>query len=157
MCAYMAGMKRLIPTLLLAALAMPGATAAATKSPIRPGCWESTNKVVSPFHSTSTTRRYISAADVDRFLTGPINHHYTCDYPTHAVGDGKLVMKGVCTDNKGRQVKVDSHGTYTPESFRVEATIATRILGLPLSGRAVTEARRIGDACPTPEGADSKS
>ncbi|MDE2489049.1 MAG: DUF3617 family protein [Alphaproteobacteria bacterium] len=143
-------MKQLAPVLAAIALAAPVAVAAA-EPPIHPGCWESTNEVLSPFHTTSTTRRFISAADVDRFLTGPINHHYTCVYPTHEVANGHLVMKGVCTDNKGRKVDIDSHGAYTADSFHVEANIATKVLGLPLSGRARTDARRIGDSCPATE------
>ena len=140
-------MKRLVPT--LAALAVAG-SAAAAQSPILPGYWESTNTVSSPLHSTSTSRRCISPADVDRFLTGPINHHYTCVYPIRRVAGGKLAMKGVCTDNKGRQVRVSASGAYTPTSFHVDAVMATRFLGLPVSGHGTTEARRIADACPEP-------
>lgn len=145
-------MKLLFPT--LAAVVVAG-SAAAAESPILPGYWESTDTVASPIHSTKTSRRCISPADVDRFLTGPINHHYSCVYPTRRVADGKLVMKGVCTDNKGRQVRVDAAGSYTPTSFRVNATMATHVLGIPLSGRATTEARRIADACPAPQTATS--
>jgi hypothetical protein len=141
-------MKALTPALI--ALALAG-SAAAAEPPIRPGCWESTSEVTSPIHSTSTTRRTISAADVDKFLTGPINHHYSCVYPTSQVAAGRLLMKGVCTDNKGRKVQVDSQGRYTPTSFHVEANIATTLLGLPLSGHATTEAHRIGDTCPAAE------
>lgn len=149
-------MTRLLPLILATIVAAPS-IAAAAEPPIEPGCWQSTNEVTSPFHSTSRNQRYISAADVDRFLSGPINHHYTCVYPTHEVGNGNLVMKGVCTDNKGRQVKVDSRGTYTRTSFRVEASIATTLLGIPVSGHAVTEARRTGDTCPTAESAKTAS
>jgi hypothetical protein len=141
---YMATMRSVLPV--LAALAVAG-SAAAAEPPIRPGCWESTNHVTSPINQTSTSRKFISAADVDRFMTAP-NHHYTCDYPTRRVGAGRLALKGVCTDNKGRQIGVDSRGRYTPESFHVEATIAMKFLGLPVQGRATTDARRIGDACP---------
>jgi len=140
----MAIMKAALPV--LAALALAG-SAAAAEPPIRPGCWESTNHVTSPINQTSTTRKLITAADVDRFLTAP-NHHYTCDYPTRHVGGGRLLLKGACTDNKGRQIEVDSKGRYTPESFHVEAVIAMRLLGLPMQGRATTDARRIGDTCP---------
>jgi hypothetical protein len=137
-------MKAALPV--LAALAVAG-SAAAAEPPIRPGCWESTNQVVSPIHQTSTSRKFISAADVDRFMTAP-NHHYTCDYATRHVGGGRLLLKGVCTDNKGRQIGVDTKGRYTPDSFHVEATIAMKLLGLPVQGRATTDARRIGDTCP---------
>jgi hypothetical protein len=142
---HIALMKPILPALLAAALA---GSAAAAEPPIRPGCWESTNQVVSPIHQTSTTRKLISAADVDHFLTGPINHHYTCVYPTRRVAEGRLVMKGTCTDNKGRQLGVDTTGRYTPDSFHVDATIAMNFLGLPVQGHATTDARRIGDACP---------
>jgi hypothetical protein len=148
----MRGMKTLTPALLALALAAPAAAALAAEPIIEPGCWESTNRVTSPIRTTSTTQKLITPADVDRFLTGPINHHYTCDYPTHRVADGKLVMKGVCTDRKGRQVKISTRGTYTRTSFRVEADFATTLLGIPLSGHGQTDARRIGDACPVAEG-----
>jgi hypothetical protein len=140
----MATMKALLPALAVFALA---GSAAAGEPPIRPGCWESTNRVTSPINQTSTSRKMISAADVDRFMTAP-NHHYTCDYPTHHVGGGRLALKGTCSDNKGRQIEVDSKGRYTPETFHVEATIGMKLLGLPVQGKATTDARRIGDACP---------
>lgn len=146
-------MKPFLPVLATIALGAPAFAAAAAEPPIQPGCWESTNEVTSPFHTTSTTRRFISAADVDKFLTGPINHHYTCVYPTHRVGGGELLMKGVCTDNKGRKVKISTRGTYTPTSFRVQATFGTTLLGIPMSGQGTTEARRIGDSCPATEAA----
>lgn len=151
----MAGMNFVPPLIssVILGLALAGPAAAAAEPPIQPGCWESVNEVTAPFHTTSKTQRMITPADVDRFLTGPINHHYTCVYPTHRVADGKLAMKGVCTDNKGRQVTIDSHGTYGPTSFRVEAAMGTRLLGLPISGVATTEAHRIGDVCPTPAAA----
>jgi hypothetical protein len=142
--AYMAAMKAVLPALALLAVA---GSAAAAEPPIRPGCWESTNQVVSPIHQTSTSRKFIGAADVEKFMTTP-NHHYTCVYPTRHVRDGRLTLKGVCTDNKGRKVQVDSSGRYTPESFHIEATVAMSLLGLPMQGRAITDARRIADACP---------
>lgn len=143
-----ATMKAVLPA--FAALALAG-SAAAAEPPIRPGCWESTNQVVSPIHQTSKNVKFISAADVERFMTAP-NHHYTCDYPTRHVGGGRLLLKGTCTDNKGRRIGVDSKGRYTPETFHVEATIAMNFLGLPVQGRATTDARRIGDSCPVEPG-----
>jgi len=146
----MAPMTRITPILLAAPLVAAASLAAAAESPITPGYWESTNAVVSPYHQTTTERRCITPADVGKFLGGPINHHYTCVYPTQRVADGKIAMKGVCTDNKNRKVAVSGRGTYTPTSFHMDATIATSFLGIPLSGRASTDAHRIGDACPAP-------
>ncbi|MDB5492758.1 MAG: hypothetical protein JWP86_95 [Phenylobacterium sp.] len=139
----------------LAATALSSAAAAA-ESPIQPGCWQSTNEVVSPVHSSSTSQRIISAADVDHFLAGPINHHYTCVYPTEHVAGGTIAMKGVCTDDKGRKVNVAGQGTYTPTSFHLDATIAATFFGIPLTGRASTDAHRLGDSCPAPSDPPSK-
>ena len=152
-------MKPLAPALIAPALIVlsVAGSAAAAEPPIQPGCWESTNEVTSPIHSTTTTRRLISATDVDKFLGGPINHHYTCVYPTHRVHAGKMLMKGACTDNKGRKVAVDGKGSYTPTSFHVEADIATTLLGLPITGHATTDAHRLGDACPAAPAPDKSS
>jgi len=147
---YMAAMKPITPILFAALTALGTGAAAAAEPPISPGYWESTNAVVSPYHQTTTERRCITPADVGRFLNGPINHHYTCVYPTQRVAGGKIAMKGVCTDNKNRKVEVSSHGTYTPTSFHMDATIATSFLGIPVTGRASTDAHRLGDACPPP-------
>jgi hypothetical protein len=145
----MAAMRLLAPLLVAAPLALATAAAAA-EPPINPGYWESTNAVLSPYHQTTKERRCITPADVGRFLSGPINHHYTCVYPTQRIAGGRIAMKGVCTDNKNRKVEVSSRGVYTPSSFHMDATIATSFLGIPVTGRASTDAHRLGDACPPP-------
>jgi hypothetical protein len=146
--------------ILLAALAAAARAAAQPDAglpnggpPIQPGYWESTNQVLSPIHSVKVERRCITPADVDKFLAGPSNHHYDCTYPTHVVQDGQIQMSGVCVEKKGgRKVKVSGEGSYTPVSFTITARIATRFLGIPIAGRAMTEARRIADACPDDAG-----
>jgi hypothetical protein len=141
-------MKTFAPLLAALALAAPAA-AQPNDQPIQPGYWESTNRLLSPIHTSKVERRCITPADVDKFLAGPSNHHYDCTYPTRVVAGGFIRMAGVCTERKGgRQVKVSGYGSYTPTSFTLTANIATQLLGLPISGRAMTEARRIGDSCP---------
>ena len=49
---------------------------------------------------------------------------------------------------------VSGEGAFTPTSFNLTANIATTFAGIPLSGKASTEARRIGDVCP-PKDADT--
>lgn len=143
----MDAMKRLIPFLVAcAALAGP----AAAQSAIEPGYWESTNRLLSPIRSTSTEKRCITPADVDKFMAGPSNRHYACTYPTRVIRGGKITLAGSCVSKKGRRVSVSGQGDYTPTSFNLTANIATEFLGLPISGKASTEARRIGDACPPP-------
>lgn len=140
-------MKLLTPLLLIAA-AVAGPAAAA--SAIQPGYWESTNKLLSPVRSTDVEKRCITPADVEKFMSGPSNRHYICTYPTKSIENGKISLKGTCVSKKGRKVAVSGQGAYTPTSFQLTANVATEFLGLTVSGRASTEARRIGDICPTP-------
>ena len=107
----------------LGALALAGpATAAET---ILPGYWESTNRLLSPVRTTDVERRCITPADVQKFMMGPSNRHYTCTYPTKSFAGGKIVLKGQCVSKKGRQVEVSGEGSYTPTSFKLTANIAT--------------------------------
>jgi len=138
-------MKSLAILLSAAALAGP----AAAQTPIEPGYWESTNQLLSPIRTSKVERRCITPADVDKFLAGPSNHHYDCSYPTRVVEKGVIRMAGVCVAKKGgRRVEVAGDGVYTPSRFQITATIATEFAGIPLRGRASTDARRIADTCP---------
>jgi hypothetical protein len=140
-------MKRLT-AILLAAAAVAGPAAAQTA--ITPGYWESTNRMLSPIRSTKVEKRCITPADVDKFMAGPSNRHYVCTYPTRVIEHGRILLKGSCVSKKGQRVAVSGQGAYTPTSFQLTADIATDFLGIPISGTASTEARRIGDTCPAP-------
>lgn len=145
-------MKADLPLLLAAAaLALP-ASAQPTRdeSPIQPGYWESTNRLLSPIRTSKVERRCITPADVEKFLAGPSNRHYNCTYPDRYIANGVIRLSGSCVKRKGggQRVKVSGEGVYAPTSFKLTATIATEIAGIPLRGRASTEARRIADACP---------
>ena len=139
-------MKRLA-VLLALAVAAPAAAAPT----ITPGYWESTNRLLSPIKQTKTEKRCITPADVEKFLSGPSNRHYACTYPTKVFADGRIALKGTCVSKKGRKVAVQGQGAYTPTSFNLTAEIATEFLGLDITGKASTEARRIADTCPPPE------
>lgn len=141
-------MTRALPLFLIALGAASPATAA---SLIQPGYWESTNKLLSPIRQSSTERRCITPADVEKFMGGPSNRHYVCTYPTKVFSGGRITLKGTCVSKKGRKVAVQGAGTYTPTSFDLTAEIATEFLGLDIAGKASTAARRIGDTCPPPE------
>ena len=140
-----------LPALLALLVAAPAPVAAWAAPAILPGYWESTNKLLSPIKQTSTEKRCITPADVDKFMAGPSNRHYACTYPTNVIAGGKITLKGTCVSKKGQKVAVQGSGNYTPTSFTLTADIATEFWGLDISGRARTEARRIGDACPPPE------
>lgn len=138
-------MKRLTPlALTLVALASPAAAA----NSILPGYWESTNRVLSPIRTTDVEKRCLTEADVEKFMMGPSNRHYTCTYPTRSFAGGKILLKGTCVSKKGRQVAVSGEGAFTETNFKLTANIATTFAGIPVSGRASTEARRISGTCP---------
>ena len=138
-------MKRIL-SLALAAAAVVGPASAAEG--ILPGYWESTNRVLSPIRTKDVERRCITPEEVEKFMMGPSNRHYKCTYPVRSFEGGKILLKGTCVSKKGREVEVSGQGAFTPTSFNLTANIATTFAGLPISGRASTEARRIGDVCP---------
>ena len=143
------------PALILACAPILACTgigaAAAANSPIQPGYWESTNRVLSPIKTTDTERRCITPADVEKFVSGPSNRHYACTYPTKVFSGGQITLKGTCVSKKGHKVAVQGAGSYTPTSFSLTAEVAFEFLGLDITGKASTEARRISDTCPPPE------
>ena len=135
----------------LALLLALGITGPALGAPaITPGYWESTNKLLSPIRQTSTEKRCITPADVDKFMGGPSNRHYACTYPTKVIAGGVITLKGTCVSKKGQKVAVKGAGSYTPTSFTLTADIATQFFGLDIQGRATTDAHRIADVCPPP-------
>lgn len=142
-------MKAFAPLFALCALATPACALAAP--PINPGYWESTNTLLSPIQQTSVEKRCITAADVEKFLSGQFNRRYSCAYTTRDISGGKIRLKGTCADKRGRQMAVEGQGNYTPTSFALRALVAMDFLGLPVQGEATTEARRIGDVCPGKE------
>jgi len=141
----------ILPVLLAAALTAPAAAQPAkAESPILPGYWESTNRLLSPIRTSKVEHRCITPADVEKFLAGPSNHHYDCSYPSKLIDNGVIRLSGTCVKRKGggAPIKVAGEGVYTQTSFKITASIATDIAGIPLSGRASTEARRVADSCP---------
>ena len=140
--------KTLFPLLmvLFSVAAAPALTA--DSATIRPGYWDVTNKVEAIISKTTTEKRCISPAEVSKFMMGPSNRHYKCEYPTRVFKDGKITLKGQCASKKGRQVLIEATGSYAPESFRLVADVDTTYAGLPLGGRFTTEAKRLGDTCP---------
>ncbi|HEY5071489.1 MAG TPA: DUF3617 family protein [Caulobacteraceae bacterium] len=143
-------MNDLLPpiTIVLVLVLAPAAGGAAGADTIRPGYWESVNKVVYPISSTKIDRRCVTAKDVAKFLMGPSNHIYACAYPTQTIGHGQIRFAGECTDKKGRKVQISGHGTYTPTSLRMTADLTFKLAGIPISAEASTDARRLGDVCP---------
>ena len=138
---------------LLPACALLASPALAQDTTIQPGYWEVTNKVSAIVSQTKTERRCITPAEVSKFVMGPSNRHYKCDYPTRVFKDGKISLKGQCATKNGSKAALQATGTYSPTTFTMVADISTVYAGLPLSARATTTAKRISDTCPAPQAA----
>jgi len=132
---------------LLGLAAMAAAPAVAAETTITPGWWESTNKATMVITVTEREQRCITPADVDKILSGRINRHYTCTYPTKRVGDGRMFFQGTCVDKRGRSLNITADGTYSATAFTLNAQLSGRYGGVPLSARMSTDAHRLGDVC----------
>ncbi len=127
--------------------AMPATSRADAGAPL-PGYWEMANTWVFVFHFKPVERKCFTAADVSGVLQGPSNAHYACTYPTREVGDGRLVLKGTCVEKHGQVAQIAAQGAYEPTEFHLTADLRTKIAGVPLRGKGITDAHRIGDICP---------
>lgn len=129
----------------LTAAAQPQAQSTNT---ILPGYWEYTSRIQFGVSSSDTENRCVRANEIDRFFNGPSNRHYTCNYPTRVVGDGRMRFEGTCRDRRGRTVQVTASGTYTPTSFEMQARLQGRVLGVPITPTGTIRARRLSATCP---------
>lgn len=133
--------------LILATAAVAGPAAAQPES-IAPGYWETTNSVVTPMHSTKVERRCILPKDVAKFMEGPSNHIYKCTYPTRVISNGTISLKGSCATRDGKPIPVSGEGTFTRDTFHMEAHVAAQFGPMTIPVRATTDAKRLGADCP---------
>ncbi|MBS0492205.1 MULTISPECIES: DUF3617 family protein [unclassified Phenylobacterium] len=141
-------MLRNAPLALIPAVLLLAAPAAAQEQTILPGYWDVTNKVSAIVSQTKTEKRCITPAEVSKFVMGPSNRHYKCDYPTRVFKDGKIRLKGACATKNGSKAALEATGTYSPTTFTMNAKISTTYAGVPLSANAITTAKRISETCP---------
>ncbi|MDQ2859552.1 MAG: DUF3617 domain-containing protein [Pseudomonadota bacterium] len=119
--------------------------AARAQDSFLPGYWETTDR--SPV-GVKTERRCIMPQDVAKFIRGPSNHIYACTYPRESVGQGQISFRGECVDKKGRRYPLSGKGEYTHTTLTISADVTVRLLGIPLTLSASTDAHRLGDTCP---------
>ena len=140
--------------LLAAAVAAPllalsaAAPQAQSTETILPGYWEYTSQIRFGVSSTDTENRCVRQNEINRFFNGPSNRHYTCDYPTRVVGNGRMRFEGTCRDRRGREVGVVASGTYSPTAFEMRAELDTRVLGITVRPTGNIRARRLSATCP---------
>jgi hypothetical protein len=139
-------MRLLVPALIAAGAALtalPGLAQPGKTATILPGHWEYSYKVLGI--PAGTESKCLKPKDIAQFANGICTKRYTCVYETKVVEDGKIALKGVWTDKKGRDAPVNAKGTYTPESFDLDVKLKT-VNGLPLAG--TMNAKRLGEDCP---------
>lgn len=139
---------KILPSLLLAAAAVVAGPAAAQTS-IAPGYWETTSQIVSPVPTRKTEKRCIRPEDIDKFIGGAPNRHYTCTYPTREISGGKIRLAGSCKTKNSEPVPVTGEGVYTRDSIRLDARFKAKLGGLGVTVHARTSGTRLGDTCPT--------
>lgn len=137
------------PSIAAIALALSAVTStgARAQDSIIPGYWETIDR--SPV-GTKTERRCITPNDVAKFMRGPSNHIYACTYPREAISGGVITFRGECIDKNGQKVQLSGRGFYTPTTLSMTADVSVRLLGIPLTVSASTDAHRVGDKCPAP-------
>lgn len=148
-------MRQLIIQACAVALALAAASSAPAAEPnaIAPGYWETTNKVLSPFRTTKVERRCIRPQDVAKFMNGPSNHIYTCTYPTRVVNQGSIHLKGSCASRDGKPLPISGEGTFTRDTFHMDAHVGAQLGPLQIPVHAVSDARRLSAECPAPASA----
>lgn len=115
--------------------------------PILPGYWEATSRATFIIEQPpKTDRRCLTPETVDQYISTPSTSHYKCDYSRRTFEGGKAEFEGACHDKRGRTFLISIRGTYDPEHFWLKAVF--RVPNLPISGSAVTEAKRLGATCP---------
>ncbi len=132
----------------LAALAFALASPAAAQSTIRPGYWESRERVDAPIVTSKTERRCVTKAQIAKFMSCYLNHHYTCACPDERIGGGEIRYRGRCVDAKGQVVTISGEGTFTATTLKLTVHPAFRWLGLPIQAEATVDARWLAESCP---------
>ena len=122
---------------------------AAAQSTIRTGLWESRERVEAPITYDKTERRCVTRAEIAKFMSCYLNHHYRCVCPDETIGGGQIRYRGRCVDAKGQVVTIEGEGAYTPTTLKLTVHPAFRWLGLPIQAEASVDARWLGETCPT--------
>ena len=138
---------RAIPAI-LACVAGVSTASASAQSTIRPGLWESHERVDAPITQDKTERRCVTRAQIARFMSCYLNHHYKCVCPDETIGGGRIRYRGRCVDAHGQVVTIAGEGAFTATTLKLAVHPAFRFLGLPIQGEASVEAHWLSDACP---------
>ena len=126
-----------------------GASAPASAADkVLPGYWESTTHYSLLLSQTSTTRKCLTTAEVEEWLTKPAPKHFECTYGSKRVGGGTAHFDMTCVDGRAHTLRMSINGTYAPERFHLVANGSLTMMGVPLPGSADIDAHRLSAECP---------
>jgi hypothetical protein len=123
----------------------PACAAAQPPALISPGYWEATTDFLGLTHSTA--RYCVEPKNIVKFMLGPCNHHYQCDYPVQQVGGGKAHFEGVIK-NRSERYQVQGDATYTATTLDLKMSGAGHWKLVPLAGFGAIQAHRLAPDCP---------
>jgi hypothetical protein len=123
----------------------PAGAHAQTPALISPGYWEATTDFLGLSHKTE--RWCVEPKTVVKFMLGPCNHHYHCDYPVQQVGGGRAHFEGVIK-NASERYNVQGNATYTAETLDLKMSGAGHWKLLPIAGFGAIQAHRLAPECP---------
>jgi hypothetical protein len=121
-----------------------GLTAAET---ILPGHWEATYTVMGV---GKTEKWCIQPKDIAKFMHGPSNHIYKCEYPVSTTEGGVIRFEGECRSRKGRHAFLKGEGAYTLTTLKVKVEIkgGVKLAGIPITVTPSMKARLLSESCP---------
>jgi hypothetical protein len=123
----------------------PAGAHAQTPALISPGYWEATTDFLGLSHKTE--RWCVEPKTVVKFMLGPCNHHYRCDYPVQRVGGGKAHFEGVIR-NSSERYNVHGDATYTADTLDLKMAGAGHWKLVPIAGFGAIQAHRLAPECP---------
>lgn len=136
---------------LAASAALVPTFALAADLPILPGWWKWDSQASVALAPSKPDHRMkcLRPKDIDKVLSGAINHHYVCRYNVAEIEGGRARLEGACTDKHGGTVPISLRGVYTPTSFNLTGRTQMQLGPLPVPVKARIDARRISETCPS--------
>ena len=131
--------------LALAVTLAPAVAGAQPVALISPGYWEATTDFLGLSHKTE--RWCVEPKAVVKFMLGPCNHHYQCDYPVQQVGGGKAHFEGVIR-NASERYNVKGDAIYTADTLDLKMSGSGHWKLVPLAGFGAIQAHRLAPECP---------
>ena len=129
----------------LALVLLAPVAAQAQPYPINPGFWLVTTNWLG---LVSRTERYcVAPKDIPRFMSGPCNHIYHCEYPVQRFENGRSFFDGEIRGND-EAYHVHGAGTYSLTNLTMRTSISGHWHIVPVAGPISVNGRFVSADCP---------